>query len=357
MDFPSNLEAVYARIDQFDPIEYAKTRNYLSGAVSYLSPYLSRGFITIPFVLDRLKGRGLEVIDMEKFVQELAWREFYTRTWFQMGDRIFEDIRHPQNDVLHQGLPSAILHSNTGIKVLDEHLATFSQTAYLHNHLRMYIASICCNVGKYHWSDPAAWLYYYLLDGDLASNALSWQWCAGTFSNKLYYANQENINKYTESNQLGTFLDVDYEELPQLPIPEILRNGEKLNLSFEAPQTPFPTINLDLPTFIYTHYTLDPLFHVGEKGNRILVLEPSHFFRHPISSKSLKFILDLANEIPELQVYYGEYADLNIHGIFRDHPINAHFEGVREPFPFIWDNLTKEFPSFFSFWNQLKNHL
>ncbi|MFM6915263.1 MAG: FAD-binding domain-containing protein [Aquirufa sp.] len=211
MNFPTTLEAVFERIDRFDPERYARSRNFIHGGVSYLSPYLSRGFITVPQVVERLKERGLGIEQAEKFIQELAWREFYTRTWFQKGDQIFEDIRHPQEGVLYSGLPAAVLHSSTGIQALDKHLATFPETGYLHNHLRMYLAAVTCNVGKYHWSAPASWLYYHLLDGDLASNALSWQWCAGTFSNKLYYANQENINKYAGTNQVGTFLDYSFQ--------------------------------------------------------------------------------------------------------------------------------------------------
>mgnify|MGYP006195700273 CR=1 FL=1 len=60
----------------------------------------------------------------------------------------------------------------------------------------MYLAAMVCNNAKSHWLTPARWMYYHLLDGDLASNALSWQWVAGTFSHKKYIANQQNINKY-----------------------------------------------------------------------------------------------------------------------------------------------------------------
>lgn len=357
MLFPTDLPSIYQRIDEFDPIEYGRTRNFISGGVSYLSPYLSRGIISIQFVLKRLQDRGFQISDMEKFVQELAWREFYTRKWMEMGDKIFDDIRHPQENVHSNAMPSAFVEASTGINVLDQHLSEFPQSGYLHNHLRMYLASIGCNVGKYHWRNLADWMYYHLLDGDLASNALSWQWCAGTFSNKLYYANQENINKYTQSNQRGTFLDVDYEQLTQLPLPDVLKKNIRFHVSFEIPSNPFPLINPDFPTFIYTHYTLDPLFHAEEKGNRILVLEPEHFKRHPISPKSLKFILDLAKNIPDIQVYFGAYSDLAVQGIFQHHPVNSHFEGIREPYPYMREGIEGHFPSFFSFWNQLKKHL
>lgn len=357
MDFPTNLAAVYARIDQFDPVHYARTRNFIQGGVSYLSPYLSRGFITVPQVVARLKSRGIGMEQAEKFIQELAWREFYTRTWFQKGDQIFTDIRHAQVGVENTGIPDAIHSSTTGIRALDTHLAIFPQTGYLHNHLRMYLAAITCNVGKYHWSAPADWLYYHLLDGDLASNTLSWQWCAGTFSNKPYYANQANMNTYTGMEQSGTFLDYSYEELPLQTVPDALKKSTKLNLSFEAPPTQPIEWKADVPTFIYTHYTLDPTFHQGEEGNRILVLEPSHFKKHPMSPRTIQFILDLAANIPDMQVYVGECADLAIQGIFRDHPINAHFQGIREAYPCLAPGLDGEFSSFFSFWNKLAKKL
>ena len=357
MDFPTKLADVYKRIDAFDPEQYARTRNFLNGGVSYLSPYLSRGFITVPQVVERMKNRGIGMQQAEKFIQELAWREFYTRTWFQKGDQIFEDIRHPQEGVENQGIPEAVLNANTGIQAIDSHLTHFWETGYLHNHLRMYLAAIICNMGKYHWREPADWLYYHLLDGDLASNALSWQWCAGTFSNKPYFVNQENINRYSGTEQSGTFLDFDYELLPTNAVPKALKKSKNINLVFTPPETRALDLQENAPTFIYTQYTLDPTFHMGEEGNRILVLEPSHFKKHAISPKTLNFILSLGENIPGLQVYYGEYSDLSLQGIFRDHPINAHFKGIREKHPSLAQDLAGEFPSFFSFWNKLKNQL
>jgi deoxyribodipyrimidine photo-lyase len=93
------------------------------------------------------------------------------------------------------------------------------QTGYMHNHLRMYVAAIACNIGHSHWHLPARWMYYHLLDADWASNALSWQWVAGSFSSKKYYANQENINKYCHTQQRNTFLDVSYEAYETMPTP------------------------------------------------------------------------------------------------------------------------------------------
>jgi deoxyribodipyrimidine photo-lyase len=73
-------------------------------------------------------------------------------------------------------------------------------------------------------------MYYNLLDGDWASNALSWQWVADTFSSKKYIANQENINTYTNSKQRGTYLDTIYEVIANAKPPTELLEASILEL-------------------------------------------------------------------------------------------------------------------------------
>ena len=116
--------------------------------------------------------------------------------------------------------------AQTGIEALDQALLEFYDTGYVHNHMRMYLASVACNIGQSHWKVPAQWMYYHLLDADWASNALSWQWVAGSNSHKKYYANQQNINRYFFSEQKNTFLDVPYEQFEHMEIPEVLAETE-----------------------------------------------------------------------------------------------------------------------------------
>jgi deoxyribodipyrimidine photo-lyase len=76
-----------------------------------------------------------------------------------------------------------------------------------------------------------------------------------------------------------------------------------------------------------------------------------------MSERTMQFIFDLARNIPGIQVFYGEIAQLPVKGIFRDHPINAHFQGIREEYPSLAPGLQGEFNSFFSFWNKLSKKL
>ena len=204
-------------------------------------------------------------------------------------------------------------------------------------------------------------MYYYLLDADWASNALSWQWVAGSNSNKKYYANQKNINKYCHTNQKETFLDVAYDALGKIDIPEVLQSISDKVLVTPLPEKTQITVHLGLPTLIYNFYNLDPLWKKDISANRILLLEPSHFKKYPISQKSMDFVLALAKKIDSIQIYIGEFDELIQSDYLRDifykeHPLNAHYKGKEESRAWMFDVLGY-YPSFFSFWKKCKKQL
>ena len=145
-----------------------------------------------------------------------------------------------------QDYPGRMLEANTGITAIDQGIEELYGTGYMHNHMRMYVAALACNTGRYHWKIPAQWLYYHLLDADWASNALSWQWVAGTNSKKKYIANQENINKYCSTRQRNTFLDVSYEELAEMPVPEALKTPGIPKLQTPLPETEAVKLNPEI---------------------------------------------------------------------------------------------------------------
>ena len=91
-------------------------------------------------------------------------------------------------------------------------------TGSMHNHARMWLASYMVHLRKIHWRAGADWLYGHLLDGDLASNHLSWQWVAGTGSNKPYLFNAENVTRYAPApwHSPGSVIDSSYEALAQI---------------------------------------------------------------------------------------------------------------------------------------------
>jgi deoxyribodipyrimidine photo-lyase len=363
--FPTDYASIIERMQAIDPVRYASTRNFINGGVSYLSPYISRGVISVRQIADAMKAKGYPFLQMEKFLQELAWREYYQRVWQALGDKIFADIKQPQPDVQHQQMITALVNASTGVTAVDSGIQHLYATGYMHNHLRMYLASIACNIGKAHWLVPAQWLYYHLLDGDLASNTCSWQWVAASFANKKYFCNQENINKYTFTNQQHSFLDKPYDQFPLMDIPVALQATQVLDLQTALPQTTGLQLNVDLPTCIYNSYNIDPLWRKDEKVNRVLLLEPTHFAKYPVSDLVMQFILHLAKNISGIQVFVGEWAALKTacsknlaHAfIFKEHPTCLHYEGVKDERDWMAHNVTGFHTSFFAFWKKAEKVL
>lgn len=348
---------VIAIIDSIDVEKYALTRNYTNGAVSYLSPYISRGLITLPFVMQRILQR-YTAQKANAFIFELAWREYFQRQWQQLQHNIWKDIKQPQANVANkQGIPTAIVQAHTGIQAIDEGIADLYDNMYMHNHLRMYVASIVCNIGSIHWCQPSKWMYYHLADHDIASNTLSWQWVAGTFSNKKYYCNQENINKYTGIQQTGTFIDKPYEGLPDVAIPTVLSDVQLLELSTTLPHTPLPKLDNSKPLLLYNSYNLDPNWRQQEDANRVLLLEPSHFSAYPVSNKVIDFIIALSNNINGIQLYCGEVNDL-LQGYsfpaiyFKQHPAFKHYPGIKDNAEWMFPQVDSTGGSFMAYWKK-----
>jgi deoxyribodipyrimidine photo-lyase len=206
-------------------------------------------------------------------------------------------------------------------------------------------------------------MYYHLLDGDLASNSCSWQWVAGSFSSKKYYCNQENINKYTSSNQRHTFLDDSYEHIATMPVPKALEAITTLGLKTNLPQTPVPKLDTSKPTVLYNSYNLDPLWRANEPVNRVLILEPSHFNKYPVSEKVMDFIIALSKNIDGIVIYAGEVnaltkqyenADLTISNTFisKEHPAFEYYPGIKDSRDWMFPTTQGYYPSFFSFWKK-----
>ncbi|KXX69484.1 FAD-binding domain-containing protein [Flammeovirga sp. SJP92] len=358
-EFPTTYQEIKEIVRQYSPENYARSRNYIDGEVSYLSPYISRGVISTKYVVSQLVKNGHSLRKNEKFIQELAWRDYWQQIWIEKD--IDQDLKHEQPKVEHRGIPSSIYNENTGINILNDHLIELRKQGYLHNHMRMYIAMLTCNVGKSHWKLPAQWMYYHLLDHDWASNALSWQWVAGANSNKKYFANQTNINKYTHTFQKGTYLDKSYEELEQMERPTVLQDVIEPDFKTNLPESSTVAIDPSLPTFIYNSYNLDPLWNKEIEGNRILLLEPSHFDQYPISDPVLEFIIELSKNIDGIQIFSGEFHELKkqLNGsstYYKEHPTVRHYKGIEEERDWI-SNVKGYYPSFFKFWKYVKKEI
>lgn len=353
---PTDYPSIIAQLDHIDPVRYGKSRNFINGAVTRLSPYISRGVIDTRIVFDHLVKRGFSYYQLEKIVQQLCWREYFQRVWQSLGTGINEDIKQVQEKVEHRTLPKVLLEATSNIEAVDNGIVALQENGMMHNHMRMYTAFLTCNIGRAHWLAPAKWMYYYLLDGDWASNALSWQWVAGSFSSKKYIANQENINNYTRSTQRGTYIDISYEALAILETPSIWQDTSTPKFTTDLPSTNFPVLDSSLPLLVYNYYNLSPTWRADVKVNRVLLLEPSVFEQYPVDKKCISFTLELAKNIKDVQVFVGSFEELKMGYsgsaiYFKEHPLNKHYKGYIDDRSWIIEGAEAK-GSFFSFWKK-----
>ena len=218
-DFEPTRQAGLARLAAFDPIAYARSRNHLDGTVSRLSPYITHGLLTVPEVWNQVQQRH-RIDTTHRFAIELGWREYFHHAWRHDGDAIFQSL-HPgplPDEAYSRTLPEDVCAARTGVPVIDQAVSTLVRTGWLHNHARLWLASYLVHVRKIHWRVGADWMFGHLLDGDLASNHLSWQWVAGTGSSKPYLFNAENVARFAPRSWHcpGSVLDTSYEALDAL---------------------------------------------------------------------------------------------------------------------------------------------
>jgi len=188
---------------QKDILSYSKNRNYDYGPerrsnVSVLSKYISHRVINEYDVIgSALSSYPLSKI--EKYIQEVFWR-IYWKGWLEHRPMVWSDyLSYTYSDNNNADYNNAI-EGNTGIACFDSWVAELKDKNYLHNHTRMWFASIWIFTLNLPWQLGANFFMRHLFDGDSASNTLSWRWVAGLQTvGKHYLASSSNISKYTNN--------------------------------------------------------------------------------------------------------------------------------------------------------------
>ena len=219
-----------SKLSTIDPIGYCETRNFGDGKITKLSPYIYHGILSLNEVRNYALTKCGDPAEITKFIQELGWRDFWQRALFAHPNWAWNDIEDYKTgftaDDYADQLPHDLVEGNTGVACIDTFIKELMHTGYIHNHARMYLASYVIHFRRIKWQVGARWFLKHLLDGDLASNNLSWQWVASTFSNKPYIFNLENVHKYFEtlvdtSPNSNKALSATYEELQARLFPNL----------------------------------------------------------------------------------------------------------------------------------------
>jgi len=195
--FPTTKKEILKNLEDFSKNEilnYSSNRNYDLGIphknVSKLSPYIRRRFISEEEVMSIIL-KDNEINKIEKFIEEIFWRTYW-RGWLETHPWIY-------NEYLKNNETKDLL-KKTGIKCFDHWVDELLETGYLHNHARMWFASIWIFTLGYSWQSGAKFFENNLLDFCPASNTLGWRWVAGIQTiGKPYIARAENIRDFTKN--------------------------------------------------------------------------------------------------------------------------------------------------------------
>ena len=210
MSFKPTRSFAFEKLNNFiekNLIDYSKLRNFDYGPdnrvnVSSLSPYISHGIISeIEMIKKSLKKYSF--IKNEKFIQEILWR-VYWKGWLELRPNVWldylNDLKKIKENFKNNQNYLSTIEGKTNIDCFDYWVNELKKNNYLHNHTRMWFASIWIFTLKLPWQLGAEFFMQHLYDGDAASNTLSWRWVAGIQTHgKNYIATEWNIKKFTNN--------------------------------------------------------------------------------------------------------------------------------------------------------------
>ena len=308
-------------------LEYSKKRNFDYGYsnnqhVSGLSKYISHRILSeYELIRDVLSIHSYQKV--EKFIQEIFWR-IYWKGWLETRPSVWSDFVELPINYCGKDLDAARA-GQTGIDCFDSWVTELIKTNYLHNHSRMWFASIWIFTLGLPWQLGARFFLEHLIDGDAASNTLSWRWVAGLQTKgKQYRASSQNIETYTQGRFKGTLIN-------ERPFPNI----EYKNYPIDKKIPPFNETKQNDNLLIFEN---DLNFIGREKlynsyKNIYVASLPNDARRIRLSSPVLKFKKELLSEFCE------RFTNAKMLSACLKPTISS-FSALDVAYPFVGENLT-----------------
>ena len=305
--------------------EYSKLRNFDFGPekrsnISCLSPYITHGIINEQEVIQKALSK-FSFSKNEKFIQEVLWRTYW-KGWLELRPNVWADYLIELNQIKNefqndQNYLSAI-EGKTNIDCFNEWVNELKENNYLHNHTRMWFASIWIFTLELPWQLGAELFMRHLFDGDAASNTLGWRWVAGVQTQgKHYLASEWNIKKFTNNrfqniklneNAPPKVSEKSYQIIKQdFNNPQKIENKNLLifenNLSFEI--TDFKENNFK-KIYLVSNKNENRAIKLSEK----LVKFKSHLIEDQeqrLKNQSIDCQIIDISELTNIENYYGLY--------------------------------------------------
>jgi len=309
--------AALQRLSAIDAVAYSRSRNHLDGTLTRLSPYFRHGCLSLQEAVDAVRqnfGRhGL------KLIGEFSYRDYFRQVWDRFGEDINQAMEPSKVVLGENSLPDFIGQGFTGLVCMDEIVHDLQQEGYVHNHARMWFAAYVLHWLKVDWRQAADWFEQYLLDGDRASNHLSWQWIASSFGHKPYYFNKENIIKFggdrwCQQCRVRCPFDASYETLEQrLFTIESTPKAQTYTTpaaQISAQQADYVSITADTDMLVWLHDEMLASSHplLTDNTPAVFVFDPALYRHWPL--KRLQFVADCLSEIPQAEIWIGSTKDV-----------------------------------------------
>jgi len=268
-------------------LEYTKLRNFDFGIqnrknISNLSPYVTHGLINEIEIINKVLKKHL-FVKSEKFIQEVLWR-IYWRGWLELrpgvwGDYLISLKTFRKKYKTNKNYLNAI-EGNTNIQCFDDWVKELKETNYLHNHARMWFASIWIFTLDLPWELGAEFFLKHLYDGDSASNTLGWRWVAGIQTpGKHYLASEWNIKKFTNNRYEDIKLNESAKPKVNTKVYSISKNDFS---NFEVTDSKTLLIFDNNLSFEFSDFK-------DKKFNKILIVNSNENRKIPLSDNVIKF--------------------------------------------------------------------
>ena len=274
--------------------EYSKLRNFDFGPdnrsnISCLSPYITHGVINELEVIDK-SLKKFSFAKNEKFIQEVLWR-VYWKGWLELRPNVWSDYLVELNNLRNefksnQNYLNAI-EGKTNLECFNQWVNELKENNYLHNHTRMWFASIWIFTLELPWQLGAEFFMQHLYDGDAASNTLGWRWVAGVQTQgKHYLASEWNIRKFTNNRFQNIQLN---ENASPIFSDKTYSIGKKDFLNFEILEDKILLIFENNMTFEFSDFK-------EHKFKKILLISNESNRNIKLSEKVLKFKANLLKD-------------------------------------------------------------
>ena len=305
--------------------EYSKLRNFDFGPekrsnISCLSPYITHGIINEKEVIQKALSK-FSFSKNEKFIQEVLWRTYW-KGWLELRPNVWADYLIELNQIKNEFKDNkdyiAAIEGKTKVDCFNEWVKELKENNYLHNHTRMWFASIWIFTLELPWQLGAEFFMQHLYDGDAASNTLGWRWVAGVQTQgKHYLASEWNIKKFTNNrfqniklneNAPPKVSEKSYQIIKQdFNNPQKIENKNLLifenNLSFEI--TDFKENNFK-KIYLVSNKNENRAIKLSEK----LVKFKSHLIEDQeqrLKNQSIDCQIIDISELTNIENYYGLY--------------------------------------------------